>query len=777
MKKVFSDASDSGLIRPQDSSELSFSGGDFPEIKRNEELSLGILFVSLRKYWYVSALLSSLIMAGVVYKTAKEPRVYKSSVQIAIELKNSSTLAEKITSGNSVSNDDRITNIETITQILKSKTVVKKAIDTISDKDLRPPVGKVLADLNIASGQNTNILTITYTDTVPERIVSVLNALSRVYIDDNVESRKARTNSSLAFIESQLPKARKRLEDSSRGLEEFRQKHRFVDPESSAQKSTAYRQELVAKLNAIKVQSDQTQKQSEELQKQLTAVGLKSNNILSTTMLTQDSAYQELFKKLNELDLIYSQERVRFSDENSLVISAKEKRDAVLVLLKRRAQQVLNRVVPDDELTNGGIANFSNNLAQNLANKQAEIETTAASLAAEYKSLYEVYQKLELEIAQLPTLQKQYTELQRQYNIYSQEVTSFLQKSQELKISNAEQVVPWKLLDPPEPPGDPISPNVPRQLGLGAIGSLFIGLLAAIGLNRLDNRIENPDVIKSMIGLPVLTLLPDVRSLDRVVTQGKTAIGNAKNGKKNNNYSYWSFVESVRNLAMAIGLKAHTGEAGGKVIAMTSAISKEGKSTVTFYTSIALAELGYRVLLVDVDLYKSSINQLCKNSVLFQAADCSDGAGLTDVLLGKSTWGNLVKKSPRLGLEILFSGHKPIHSISLLNSSLFKGLIDEWKQQYDYVIFDTPPVMGVSDTRLIGTLVDGLVYIVSAQAAQRQTISRALETIALMGTPVLGVAINRVENRYSGYGKNYQSDQSPNELMQAVETIKIPSNG
>jgi polysaccharide biosynthesis transport protein len=224
-------------------------------------------------------------------------------------------------------------------------------------------------------------------------------------------------------------------------------------------------------------------------------------------------------------------------------------------------------------------------------------------------------------------------------------------------------------------------------------------------------------------------------------------------------------------------LKAHTGEAGGKVIAMTSAISKEGKSTVTFYTSIALAELGYRVLLVDVDLYKSSINQLCKNSVLFQAADCSDGAGLTDVLLGKSTWGNLVKKSPRLGLEILFSGHKPIHSISLLNSSLFKGLIDEWKQQYDYVIFDTPPVMGVSDTRLIGTLVDGLVYIVSAQAAQRQTISRALETIALMGTPVLGVAINRVENRYSGYGKNYQSDQSPNELMQAVETIKIPSNG
>jgi polysaccharide biosynthesis transport protein len=758
MKDSLSEATIPKLPQSQDGSATSLGGG-FYENRQTEEMSLGLIVDSLRKYWYVSILVSTLMMAGIVNKTQKEPRIYKSGIQIAIELKESSSLGDKLaasTGSSSDVSDHRTTTIETITQILKSRTIVQKAIDSISELKSNPSVDRVLQGLTIQPGQNSNILTINYTDTSPNRIVAVLNALSKSYLDYSIKTKKARTDNSIKFIESQLPKSRKRLEASSKQLEEFRQKYRFVDPESSAEALTTYRQEILSKLNEINVQYNQTQSQSEELKGQLTKVGLKADNILSTTMLTQDSAYQELFKKFNELELAYSQQKVRFSDENPLVIDTKEKRDRVLALMKDRAQQMLKREVPANELTNGGIANFGNSLAQNLANKQAEIQTSLASQSAQYQSLTKVHQQVEAQIAQLPTLQKQYTELQRQYNINSQELTAFLQKLQGLKISDAEQVVPWKLIDPPELPLAPISPDVPRQLGLGAIGSLLAGTVAAVALKKLDSRIDNPDTVKSMTGMPILSLIPYVDNFDSGLEQSGGFF--SRRGKnKSTNYSYWSFIEAVRTLALGIGLTSDKAEdQSGKVIAMTSSQPKEGKSTLTFYTSVTLAELGYRVLLVDVDLHKSTISRLCRSSELFQSVDCVGDAGLSDALLHGDRWQDLVKRCPQLQLDVLFSGPQSVNSIALLNSVRFKRLIEEWKQEYDYILFDTPPVVGVSDTRLIGTLADGLIYVVSLEVAQRRTIDRALDIIASIQTPVLGLAINRVENKYSGYSKYHE---------------------
>jgi polysaccharide biosynthesis transport protein len=738
--------------------------GDLYPPQQNEEMILDVILSSVRKYWYVSILVSSLMMSGIIYKTAKEPRIYKSGIQIAIDLKDNSGLAEKI-AGNAGagSSEARTTNIETITQILKSKTIIQKAIDKIPDPQLRPSVDKVVEDLMIQSGQNTNILSITYKDTVPERVVAILSALSNTYIDYSIKTKKTRTDSSIAFIESQLPESRKRLDTSAQEVEKFRQKYKFIDPESSTKGLADYRQSITAKLNEVKVQYNQTQKQYEELKKQIVSVGLQSNNILSTTMLTQDSAYQELFKKLNEADLAYTQEKIRFSDTNPIVVLAKEKRDQTLLLLKQRAQQVLNRNVLDSELTNGGISNFNNSLAQGLANKQAETETNLASQSAQYQSLYKVYQNIEEQIAQLPTLQKQYTELQRQYTLHSQELTAFLQKLQELKISDAEQVVPWSLLDPPELPGEPISPNVKRQLGLGGFGSVIIGLLAAIGLKKLDNRIENPDIVKSITGMPILTLIPNVNNLEQNSSRYDTVIQSAENTQ---NYSYQSFVESIRTLALAIGFindqeKNQEDKQLGEIIVMTSALPKEGKSLITFNTSIILSELGYRVLLVDVDLYKSTISRLCLNSTLFDTVDWDNNDGLSDVLLKGYQWENLIKKSPQLKLDVLPSGSPSNNSISLLNSPQFVRLIEQWKNEYDYVIFDTPPIVGVSDTRLISSLADRLIYIVNLNVANRSAIKRAVEIIASIQTPVVGLAINQVENHYSGYSDYYQYYKKP----------------
>jgi polysaccharide biosynthesis transport protein len=775
MKESFPEFTNPRQIAPSPESVRTRPSGFAAEPRQEEGIGLGTILSGLRKYWYASVFTTALIMGVVGYTTWKQIRIYRSAVQIAIDLKSSSSFAEKFAGGDQSGgqSEDRAIALETITQSLRSKSLIEKAVTLIPDPKLRPSVAQVLGGLSIQSKPESNVLTVSYTALSANEIVAVLNALSKVYIDYSIETKKARTNNSIQFIESQLPDSRKRLEASAAQIEKFRIKYRFEDPSTTASALDGYRQGIVAKINDARSTYYQTQQQYAELKKQLNSVGLSSNGNLSTTMLTQDSGYQGLFTQLKELELKYNQESVRFSPENPLIVGLKEKRDGVLVLLRERAQQVLKRQVADQELTQGGIANFGNNLAQNLANRQAELETSLVAQTAQSQSLEAVYQQVQSQIAQLPGLQKQYTEMQREYQIASQELTAFLQKVQELKIINAEQVVPWRLLDPPEFPRLPVSPDVPRQLGMGAIGSLLAGILVSVGLNKLDDRVDNPDSVKAMTGMPVLSLIPTVADLDQSASmRGGTFLQTAKG--KNKDYSYWSFIESIRTLALGIGLTSDgEGKQAGKIIAMTSSLPKEGKSTIAFHTSNTLAELGYRVLLIDADMHKSTIAHLCANSPLFKREDCDDADGLSDAIVGSRDWRDLLKISPESNLNVMFSGKQTVSSIVLFNSPRLRRLMDEWRKEYDYVLFDTPPIVGVSDTRLLSSMVDGLVYIVSLSVAQKQIIDRGIEIISSLKTPVLGLAINRVENHHSGYNKYYQYYHASHELHEKAAASKI----
>ena len=129
--------------------------------------------------------------------------------------------------------------------------MIEQAISTIPDPKMRPSVAQVLAGLAIQSKPDSNVLTVSYTSLSQPEIVAVLNALSKVYIDYSIKTKKARTNNSIEFIESQLPASRKRLEASASQIEQFRIKYRFVDPATSAGALDGYRQSIVAKINRI----------------------------------------------------------------------------------------------------------------------------------------------------------------------------------------------------------------------------------------------------------------------------------------------------------------------------------------------------------------------------------------------------------------------------------------------------------------------------------------------------------------------------------------------
>ena len=761
------------LLKLAEPGALQFVG--MQESRSKEESNVKIVTDALRKYWYVSALVSSLLMGAVALKTFTQTRIYQSEVQISIELDKASSGVEKLASmagggannsDNSSSTSTRTTQIETTIQLLQSKQLIKKAMDRIVDPKLRADPEKVLDNIKISSKTDIDILDISYSDPSPARVIAVLNSLSEAYIEFSVAQKKAKTNSSIAFIEGQLPEARKKLEVSAQQIEQFRRKYRFADPESAAKALSEYRQQVIGKLNEAQVASLQAQQAQQQLSKQLGQVGLRSDNSLSTTMLTQDGVYQKLAEEINLLNIKYNQERVRLSDENPTIIDLKKKREQLQLLLRKRAQEVLKRPVSDAELASGAISNVSGkaggSLSDNFAGEQAKLETTIASQAAQEAGLKKIYVQVEEQIAQLPILQKQYTELEREYKLQTQELTAFLQKLQELKIVNAEKIVPWTLVDPPEVPDFPISPDIPRQLALGAVASLLAGTLAAIGLNKLDTHIDDPDVVKDLTGLPILALIPKVGDLGLQLGLQTMIHEKQPNRKKGKDYEYWSFIESIRSLALGIGFTTDQKESvAGKAVAFTSGLPKEGKSTISFNSAVHLAELGYRVLIVDGDLYKSSVRSFCSKSPIFQGVDCFAREGLTDVISGTHRWQDLIKRAPGIKLDALFSGPRVVNSIALLNSPRLERLMDEWRKEYDYIVLDVPPILGVSDTRLLTTVADGLVFVVGLDVAQRQSVNRAINLLSSLETPILGMAVNQVAARHTGYHSYYEYYSKP----------------
>ncbi|WP_285765483.1 CpsD/CapB family tyrosine-protein kinase [Peribacillus sp. SI8-4] len=179
-----------------------------------------------------------------------------------------------------------------------------------------------------------------------------------------------------------------------------------------------------------------------------------------------------------------------------------------------------------------------------------------------------------------------------------------------------------------------------------------------------------------------------------------------------------------------------------QTIVVTSAEPNDGKSTTSANLAIVLAQEEKKVLLVDADLRKPSVHY---------AFGLSNIQGLTSVLTKKMSIGEAVLKTDVPHLDILTSGPIPPNPSELLNSRAIKTTIRELKEIYDYIIFDTPPVLVVPDSQIVANKCDGVIMVVSSGKTNKQSAVKAKELLAKTNTSLLGVVLNGVETDNSNY--------------------------
>ncbi len=184
-----------------------------------------------------------------------------------------------------------------------------------------------------------------------------------------------------------------------------------------------------------------------------------------------------------------------------------------------------------------------------------------------------------------------------------------------------------------------------------------------------------------------------------------------------------------------------------RLIAVSSSIHSEGKTTTSTNLAVALAQdLHKNILLVDCDLRKPNVHNLLGLKM---------EGGMSDVLMRGAELDTVFKKTRVENLTVITSGRIPSNPAELLGSHRMREMLVEFKNRFDYVILDTPPILAITDTSILGTFVDGVVIVIQAWRTQREALARSRSLLSNVHAHVIGYILTNVEHFVPGYLSNY----------------------
>jgi capsular exopolysaccharide synthesis family protein len=301
------------------------------------------------------------------------------------------------------------------------------------------------------------------------------------------------------------------------------------------------------------------------------------------------------------------------------------------------------------------------------------------------------------------------------------------------------------VIDPARTTPKPARPNYPLNLAIGLGVGLLSGIALAFIKESTDNTLRTSEEVEEIASLPTLCVVPDFRPtrLPSMVRR-KEAHAWAVNRPGS------AGAEAYRLLRTS--LLFSNIDNPPKVIVVTSALPNDGKSTTSVNMATTFGQQGYKVLLVDADLRRPKLKgDLSLNS----------NGGLTDLLLNGDTDGLSYQTHPHIpSLSLLTSGRKPPNPAELLGTIRMGELIAEWRERFDFVIIDTPPVLAVSDPLVLAQYADAAIFVVCYNKTTKQSLVRARDLLMRANTRISGVVMNRMNthssDHYASHGYNAQ---------------------
>ena len=727
----------------------------FPE--QEQEIKLKDYYRIILRHRKLILLIFVLVMAATIYYTVNAPRIYESSGKILLELNKQTDLF--FTTGGFGRND-----VNNQMEVIKSPSVMENAIEKLKrnpNAESFPilssdnPKGILIKEINVSAERETDIVNVSFKSTNPEEAQAVINSIMSSYQEENLTYARAEATTVREFLEKQLDVTSKKLAISEEDLREYKITHEVFSLSEETKEMITNMVEFEAQLSSARTDLQVVVQKLNYLKSELS----KLDDTLGDEMISISSPLlEQLRQKLieSESQLAIYLTKKGYTENHPQLVSLRNEIDNVKQQMKIEIDKILT----------------VNKYSFNPLDRRHELFTEIIATEIEYQTanakaiaLESVVEEYSVKMSGLPDAELELARLERAKSINEQVYSMLITRYEEAKISEEGKLSNIRIISSASVPKSPVSPKVKMNILIGLLLGLGLGIGAAFLLESLDTKINNLSDVEKFVHLPILGTIPDIQLDTKQMADIEDKLRKEKDKEKIKElkttqrqmaarlvpfYSPKSPVaeayRTFRTNAVSIPSKVSK---KGRTYLVTSSGPKEGKTTSSANLAITLSQMRSKTILIDCDMRRPMVHNLF---LVDRENGLSKYLTTEDVDIHE-----IIKPSGIDNLDIITSGHVPPNPSELLSSQRMDLLLDELRQEYEYIIVDSPPIIAVTDALIISKKVDHLIIVIRVNSTDREIIEQAKNLLKNIDEKAEGVLVNGIEVKryYSGYKYYY----------------------
>ena len=592
--------------------------------------------------------------------------------------------------------------------------------------------------------RNTDMISISVTALSPSEAAYIANTIAEVYKEQNQIESQEEVRLVKNFLGEQLNLFQEQLRQSEQTLKEYKENEKVVALPQEIEKLVTMLTEVESIYREAELELNSNKERLAYIDEQLgqSKKNLNMNNVMAAPFL------KELNQKMVQLET----EKTRYiaSLINQNLFDPNDSRlrnyEEQARLLEQKYKEGITQYAALE--TGDPIS-----LAEGLFQRKIEVEATIQSLLPKVETLKKIVDEYNQELEKIPARGLKLARLERSARLDEKITLMMKEKFEESRITEVGQLGNVRIIDPAKPDYGPIRPKKKMNIMLGIIMGLGLGIGITFVMDYFDHSVRSADDIEK-IGFPILGSIPIIK-LEQAVNGARK--NGAHRSRKNSDQQEARTIagrlithfapkspisEAYRSLRTSIQYAKADSQI--KTIVVTSPGPQEGKSTTVANLAITFAQMGTRVLLVDTDL---------RRPVLHSIFDMDRTKGISNYLVGKIELDEAIVKTNIDNLFIMPCGTLPPNPSELLGSKSMKACIAELKTMFDIILFDSPPIMAVTDAAVLSSEVDGIILVVKAGQTDRNAVQRSYDILKNIPNHIIGALLNvvNIEGIYGSY--------------------------
>jgi capsular exopolysaccharide synthesis family protein len=560
-------------------------------------------------------------------------------------------------------------------------------------------VSNVLGHIQAAPANQTTVMSLKFMSSDPALAALGANTLADLYIEETLDTKQSASRRAREFLEQEITRLRASVAAADEAIQAYRRRAGLVN----AGPEPVDAQQL-AGLTAQLVLSSSERAQAEARLRQVEQLASGGGNLDAAAQMLDSATLEELRVRDIEINRQIAELSNELGANHPTMVNLKNERSDLNGRIDSEVRRSVQRL--RDEV-------------QVLRSREASLESNIASLKTQLGVLSEAGVEL--------------AALERDAEADRTLLETYLARVKEITSQEKAQTPDARVISRAIEPTDPTYPRKPLILGVAFFGSLLLGSLAVFGLERLDHTFRSSEQIEEMLGLPALGMVPAITGAEKRYGAPEDYVLDQPNSP---------FGEAVRSLRTAMLLTG--GATPPRIVLLTSSVPSEGKSSLALCLARVHASSGRRTLIIDCDIRRPRLHELAR---------VGNERGLTDLLVGGRALGEVAHEDARSGAVFVTAG-APVHDpAALMASDEMQRLLEQVSARFDLIILDSPPVLSVSDARVLAQMVDKTVFLVHWGSTRRHDVMMGVKQLVDAGADLGGVVLSRVNVReHSRYG-------------------------